>query len=39
MSKSCLFLHWVFISLAIVFFLFAMLRLLATIVKECWAAK
>lgn len=39
MSKSCLILHWVFISLAIVFFLIAMLRLLATIVKECWASK
>jgi hypothetical protein len=25
--------------LAIVFFLVAMLRLLATIVKECWASK
>lgn len=39
MSKSCLLLHWVFISLAIVFFLVAMLRLLASIVKECWASK
>jgi hypothetical protein len=35
LSKSCLFLHWVFISLAIVFFLFAMLRLLKAIVKDC----
>jgi len=39
LSKSCLLLHWVFISLAIVFFLVAMLRLLATIVKECWEAE
>lgn len=33
-SKTCLLLHWIFISLAIVFFLIAMLRLLAAIVKE-----
>jgi hypothetical protein len=34
MSKTCLLLHWTFISLAIVFFLVPMLRLLAAIVKE-----
>ena len=34
MSKACLLLHWIFISLAIAFFLIAMLRLLAAIVKE-----
>ena len=34
MSKTCLLLHWTFISLAIIFFLVPMLRLLAAIVKE-----
>jgi hypothetical protein len=34
MSKACQLLHWTFISLSIVFFLIAMLRLLAAIVKE-----
>lgn len=39
MSKACLLLHWIFISLAIAFFLIAMLRLLAAIVKESLATE
>ena len=34
MPKACLLLHWIFISLAIVFFLIAMLRLLAALVRD-----
>jgi len=34
MSKACLLLHWIFISLAIAFFLIAMLRLLAALVRD-----
>ena len=35
-SKACLFLHWIFISLAIVFFLISMLRLLSALAKNAW---
>lgn len=34
MPKACLLLHWIFISLAIVFFLIAILRLLAALVTD-----
>lgn len=34
MPKACLLLHWIFISLAIVFFLIAMLRLLAALARD-----
>jgi hypothetical protein len=34
LSKACLFLHWIFLSLAVVFFLLSILRLLAVIRRE-----
>jgi uncharacterized membrane protein len=39
MPKACLLLHWIFISLAIVFFLIAMLRLLAALVRDSSGAR
>lgn len=36
MPKACLLLHWIFISLAIVFFLIAMLQLLAALARDAW---
>jgi glucose uptake protein GlcU len=34
MAKTCLLLHWIFISLAVIFFLISMLRLLVVIINE-----